>query len=340
MDVAATEVARLEKELAAARQRLSERATASVKEVIASLPYTSTKSEGIRVTGPYADQSRWHFVIPSDEYVLGTADLPMSDFCKARVLDLSTVFADLWNPIWDSPNILLRVQKYLEGKWEEIATYDLFKLPIDLTKKAKGYNKCDLPNVSYAVTVLMLRHNIEFVVCDPIHRGTDASVRIVNYSVALRSLQDNRSKRILTPLHSGDVCPHDSLKIVFFQFGSGQPDPLDEARIESATGLTSANILRVRLAPGKYDRGICTWGSCYSTFKASNAMILHELSVLDTFAHNMKKRTINKVYFVLDPFSAYAAYTAVAIMAYGLDPVASILCFHKGTYTPMDHSRA
>lgn len=329
MNAAAQEVARLEAELAAAQKKLTERASMPVKRVIATLAYDKAQSGSIQVTGNFDA-----FVKGPDLYTLGTADLAMEDFCRAKTLDLSALFVSLWDAQWAAPNILLRVTKFLEGKWDELATYDLFKLPIDLKKKAKGNNKCDLPNVSFAITTLMLRRGIEFVVVDPIHHGTDRSVRIVNYSEALRSLQGNISKRIHTPFDFGPSCSKDALQIVLFQYGSGQPKPNDEQEIENTTGFRG-NIVRVKLAPGKYDRGICTWGSCYSTFKDSNAMILHELSILDQFTQSMNKRMLHKVFFVLDPFSAYAASTAVAIAAYGLDPVAEVLCYHKGKYTAM-----
>jgi hypothetical protein len=53
------------------------------------------------------------------------------------------------------------------------------------------------------------------------------------------------------------------------------------------------------------------------------------------FSNALHKQSIHKLWFVLDEFSAYAAYTAVAIQAFGLDEVAGVLAYRQGVYTPM-----
>ena len=64
-------------------------------------------------------------------------------------------------------------------------------------------------------------------------------------------------------------------------------------------------------------------------------MILHTFSMLDTFAKICKKRTIRRIYFVLDSFSAYALYLAIAIKAYGLEQCAVFLTYFNGEYSHM-----
>ena len=92
--------------------------------------------------------------------------------------------------------------------------------------------------------------------------------------------------------------------------------------------------MHCHLTPGKYERGLFG-GSCYQEFAPSVVKILHELSVIDPYTLKKDKDYIAKVYFVLDEFSAYAAYTAVAILGYGIEDVASVLAYRRGVYTPM-----
>ena len=270
------------------------------------------------------------FTVPGREYNIGTADLPMKVFRESRLLDFSSLFSTLWDEQYTAPNILQRVEIFLRDKWDELAKYDLFLLPIDLKKKEQR-QRCDLPNVTFALTMLMLKNNIEFVIVDPLYHGTDKTVRIVNFSAVLRHLQDHKY-RVLSPPSFGPA--EDALDMILYQRGAGIPDERNRRLIVAATHLKQDNIVQVRLTPGKYDTGGRPT-TCYASFKESAALILHELSVVDPWVDKVEKRSLHKIFFVLDEFGAYAAYTAVAILGYGIDSTHSVLCYHRGVYNVM-----
>ena len=338
MQNAAREVELLEKQLEDAKRRLENERTAiqdqmmtcDVQQYLKEMEYDKANSGNIVASGDFGSFTSW-----SKEYNIGTAQLPMHIFQRARgPLDFSTVFIDIWDPKYKEANIFLTVGKCLENKWDFIQQHDLFLLPIDLNKKQRGYKKCDLPNVTFALTVHMLKRNIEFVVVDPIYKGTDSFVNIVNFSHVLRSLQDSKC-RVSTAIHATSDVPSGGWRGVFYQRGSGVPDKDTSLAITAATGLFDQTI-NVKLTVGKYDKGgRPSWTTCYSEFKHSNSLILHQHSVIDEFISKKRLRTLNRVYYVLDEFSAYAAYTAVAILGYGLEHAAYVLCYFKGEYTPM-----
>lgn len=124
------------------------------------------------------------------------------------------------------------------------------------------------------------------------------------------------------------------MDMILYQRGAGIPDERNRRLIVAATHLEQDNIVQVRLTPGKYDTGGRPT-TCYASFKESAALILHELSVVDPWVDKVNKRSLHKIFFVLDEFGAYAAYTAVAILGYGIDSTHSVLCYHRGVYNVM-----
>lgn len=96
-------------------------------------------------------------------------------------------------------------------------------------------------------------------------------------------------------------------------------------------------MMHMHLVPGNESVGI-VGGNCYEDFASSVALILHEIFILDEYGRQ-EKSFINDVKFVLDPFSGYAAFTAVAVLGYGIEDMVHILAgrYQKGvlTYTPV-----
>ena len=271
------------------------------------------------------------FTIPSRTYETGTGKLDMVTFRVARVLDFSTVFEQLFDPSNDASTLFLRVQNFLQHQWNYIRSFDLYLLPINKNAQRQG-RRSDLPNVTFALTTLMMRQNIDFIIVDPIYSGTDSHVRVVNFSRALRFLQNNNSCRILAPRDFTSHPSDQALQLVFYQRGHGKPDTRTETLICNATGLGRYNIVGVSLTPGKYSRDTGRPTIIYKQFKHSAATILHELSTVDPFVQASNKRMLRKIYFVLDEFSAYAAYSAIAMIGYGIESQVSVLCYYNGRY--------
>jgi hypothetical protein len=333
---AAQNVAQIQKQLERAQQQLDlarkQEEKVDVKKYISSLNYAPRVASGeIFLTGPFSSPPP----CPSNSIDLGASTVPMNVFRMARTCDLSLVFNDLWNAEFNEADLFTRVKNFItkKGIWQEILSYDLYILPIHLGKKAAGKKVCDLPNISFIITYIMLKADAQFIVVDPIHNPTDSHVRVTNFTRALCSLQDDFKCRVHTPLQHGRVCADDAFKYVFYQRAQGNLDrdhngETIQQRITEETGIPPANMLRIKLSPGKYDDG----RSCYNEFTKSCAYVLHELSCVDTFAKCVNKRRCNRIHFVLDEFSAYAAFTAVAIIAYGIESVSSLLCYHNGHY--------
>ena len=174
------------------------------------------------------------------------------------------------------------------------------------------------------------------MVSDPLYKGTDLCVRITNYSHAYRKLQAMRVRVQTFKNTSGDASM--GLDVVFYQRGNGDPDYGAMHAITTATGLGQMDVMHMHLVPGKESVGIMG-GNCYKDFASSAALILHELSILDEYGRQKNKSFINDVKFVLDPFSGYAAFTAVAVLGYGIEDMVHILAgrYQKGvlTYTPV-----
>jgi hypothetical protein len=95
--------------------------------------------------------------------------------------------------------------------------------------------------------------------------------------------------------------------------------------------------LHCHLTPGKYEQGLYggNSGNCYRDFRSSVAKIVHQFNIVDPYSIVKNKHTLKEIFFVLDEFSAYAAYTATCIIGYGLADVATMLAFRQGVYTPM-----
>lgn len=302
-----------------------------VKEVIASLEYTTQTTTGIVCSGSFGS-----FTVPGREYDIGCATLPMTVYLKARVCNLSEYIQGLFST--PGANVFEQTKNFLADKWDDLRTYDLYTLPINLEARRAGKKKVDLPNVNFALTMLFLQTmpDHDFVVSDPLYKGTDPTVRITNYSHAYRKLQAMRVRVQTFKNTSGDATK--GLDVVLYQRGKGDPDYNAMHAITAATGLGQMDVMHMHLVPGKESVGIMG-GNCYKDYASSVALILHELSILDEYGRQKNKSFINDVKFVLDPFSGYAAFTAVAVLGYGIENMVHILAgrYQKGvlTYTPV-----
>ena len=173
----------------------------------------------------------------------------------------------------------------------------------------------------------MLQKDVEFVVADPLHKGIDPTVRVINYSEVYRNLVAARCK-VQTGFSTSA-----GLSVLFYQRGTGDPDSQTYSAIEQACGLTRQEVMHCHLTPGKYEKAYGE--SCYRDFKKSVAVLLHQFSVIDSYSRAKKADYLKNLYFVLDEFSAYAGYTAAAILGYGIKDVSCVLAFRQGVYTPM-----
>ena len=305
----------------------------SVQEVVASLPKVTARSEDICVSGPFPS-----FTVKGREYTTGKCQLPMAKFLEAKVLNWSTILVGLFDA--SGNNIREKFISHLDthgGIKEHIQTYDLHMLPIDIRAKESGRKKCDLPNVTFELMRLLIDWLMEegkpVIFVDPLYKGTAPTVNILDMYTVYRSLQDMHLK---TQLPFTRIKSNDALEVIVYQRGGGNPTPGDMQALTAATGLTRDDVLHVHLTPGKYEQGECTWGgNCYRDFEKSILLILHELNCITPYALAKKKRALYKLWFVLDEFSAYAAYTAVAVQAFGLGEVLGVLCYRQGVYTPM-----
>ena len=296
-----------------------------------------SKYECITSSPIRASSYNFSFESPGREYCVGTFQIPMTEFRQKRCLDFTPWVQDLWtNSQYNfCKNIMERVTECFKNRWAEIRTYDSFIFPIDLKKKAEG-KRADLPNVAYAITMLMHKYGVEFVIVDPIHNGTDKSVRAVNFSEVLRYIQYKHNYRCLVP--QVEYSDSNTYSMVFYQRGDGSYDEITQNAIQEAVKRVSdqaAPIVQVKLTPGKYVGGHRSWGNCYSGFTSSAAQICHELSVVDEWVKRSGKQYINKIFFAFDEFPAYAAFTATAIVGYGIEKSSVVLARHRGSYTPM-----
>ena len=221
MQAAQEEVALREKEaeeamrrLATAKAQLQEAqnfVVKDVKEQLKSQSYANQQSEGIRVTGMFEP-----FVVPGCNYCIGTCDIPRELFAAGSCLDLSFMVPTVFH--LPGNNILEQVQCFFADKWEDVKKYDFFYLPVNTQMKAQGRKKIDLPNVCFAVTIFMLQNDVEFFVADPLHKGVDPTVRVINFSQVYRSLVASRCK-VQTGFSQAS-----GLSFLFYQRGMGKPD--------------------------------------------------------------------------------------------------------------------
>ena len=306
MTTLSMDIARVEDDLKTARE--AER-TISVRDAICDLVYDTIPTVGIRVRGSFTD-----FTVAGRTYDIGNATLPMTVFLRAKVCKLSEYMREVFQA--PGSNIFEKVRNFLSGKWDDLSTYDLYTFAIDTDARPRGRKKFDISNVNFAVTMLFLTKlpDHDFVVSDTIHSGTDTSVRIVNYSHVLRRLHDMRV-RVQTCKNSGDAS--NGLDVILYQRRTGEPDEKVTMAIHRATGLQGTDVMHMHLVPVKESVGM--GGNCYKDFATSAGLILHQLSVLDEYCRVKGKQYINDIKFVLDPFSGYAAYTAVSILGYGVD---------------------
>lgn len=330
MEAAYAEVVKRKEMLRVAEQRLEEeKRKPTVGDLLKQHSYTTVKSALIQVTGPFET-----FSVEGKEHNLGLADLPMSEFRKAKVMDLSSVLIPhIFAQHIPGDNILERVANYLRYSWAHIREHDMFVLPHDTVGKAQGHTKVDLPNVCFAVTLLMLKNHVEFVVVDPIRKETDATVRIINFSAVLRGLQEKRV-RVRTYTDRREI---NGLRMIVYQRGAGTPKDSEYELMERVTGLDKKGVIHCRLTPGKYEQGLYggNSGNCYRDFHESVAKLVHQLHIVDPYCTTTGRNTIKEIFFVLDEFSAYAAYTAVCILGYGIQDVATVLAYRRGAYIRM-----
>lgn len=302
---------------------LEQRALLTVQEHINNLVYKTVDSGPIYVNNP---SRNFEFKVSSEKYDIGTTEVGMDVFLRAKVCDLSTYLEDVFCAEGD--NILQKVMNFMKDKWENVRTYDFYTLAVDKKAQQAGRKKCDLPNVNFAFVMLFLKtfKDHDLVVSDPRFRGTDATVKVTNFSHVYRELL-KKNKKIKTPMVANRMRKaqdSDNLDILIYQRGTGNPDKNAYVAMEETAGISSSDVMHMYLVPGKESVGLMG-GNCYDDYAKSASKILHELEFLDKYCALMDKKYINNVYFVLDPFSAYAAFTAVAILAYGLEDMYTIL---------------
>lgn len=312
-------------------EALRRESNTSVQEVLACLEYRTQATNAIVCSGSFGS-----FTITGRVYDIGCTMLPMTVYLKARVCNLSEYIQGVFST--PGANVFEQTKNFLADKWDDLRTYDLYTLPINLEARRQGKKRVDLPNVNFALTMLFLQTipDHDFVVSDPVYKGTDLSVRITNYSHVYRKLQEMRVRVQTFKNTSGDASR--GLDVVLYQRGTGDPDYNAMRAITTATGLGGMDVMHMHLVPGKESVGIMG-GNCYTDFASSVALILHELSILDEYSRRKNKSFINDVKFVLDPFSGYAAFTAVAVLGYGVEDMVHILAgrYQRGVlvYTPV-----
>ena len=315
------QVAKDELETAQKELEIAQRSPFDVTTQLKAQTFLSLKSGTIDVSGPDFEK----FAIDGQTYCIGTCDLPRELFYSAPCLDLSFMIPTVFNQ--PGPNILAKVRSFLSGRLEDIKKYNFFYFPVDTVKKQQGAKRIDLPNVCFAVTLWMLENGVEFIVADPLHKGTDLTVRIINYSEVYRKLVESRCK-----VRTGFSTIR-GLSVVFYQRGTGNPDQKTYDAIERACSMTRDQVVHCHLTTGKYEK---SYGEdCYRNFQKSVALLLHQSSLIDPYSRAKKENYLHNLFFVLDEFSAYAGYTAVAILGYGVKDVSTILAYRQGVYTPM-----
>ena len=317
------ELQEVERKLEQAKTELADaqRAPFNVKAQLSEQVLASQESDQIRVSGSAFEP----FVIPGRTYCIGTCDVPRELFAAGSCLDLSFMIPGVFHE--QGANILEQVGSFFFHKWEEMRKYDFFYFPVHTMMHAQGRKKTDLPNVCFAVTILMLQNEVEFIVADPLHKGVDPTVRVINFSAVYRNLVATRCK-----VQTG-FSQNRGLSVVFYQRGTGNPDQKTYAAIEAASGMTRQGVMHCHLTPGKYEK--VHGENCYRDFKRSAAILLHQFSLIDPYSRAKDENYLRNLYFVLDEFSAYAGYTAAAILGYGIKDVSSVLAFRQGVYTPM-----
>lgn len=301
------------------------------------LAYESIDSKSISVTGSFES-----FQIEARSYCPGITTISKGTFANMAVLNLSELFRGLFDqPGTKGMNVFEMVKLWMKDKWESLREYDLYTLAIDLAARERGQKRVDLPNVNFCFTILFLQifpgMDNDFIVCDPIVSDRDSFVRLTNYSEALRSLK-RMAVRVQTHPNTTGVA-NLGLDAVIYQRGTGTPNENEQGAIERATGLTEGDVVHVHLVPGKHASSV-EGGNCYQKFNKSVATVLHQFSILDQFTKSKGMDYINKIKIVLDPFSAYSAFTAVAVLGYGIENMCQVMTGRYVnrilTFTPID----
>ena len=330
-------VTELQAQLVAAQNALAMQehkvATQPVQEYLQrSVQYKTHMSDATVVAGPGFPS----FTVLGRAYPLGLASIPMAIVNRAYVLDLSEFFRHLFETKV-SNNIFVQMAAFLtqNDRWATLRNVDLFVTPINVAKRDAGHQYgLDMPHVVFAFAYLVTRH-VECVFLDANYTGCDSHANIIHLSHAMRRLFDMKL-RVATAIQPR-MHTDDSLSYVFYMREGGIPDEQTRHLIYKATG--TRNIMQVRVAPGKYNSqcrsGYPNWSAVRDRFPDSCAMILHTFSMLDRFAHVHGKRSIQRIFFVLDSFGAYALYLSIAIKAYGLEQCTVLLTYLNGQYSHM-----
>ena len=98
----------------------------------------------------------------------------------------------------------------------------------------------------------------------------------------------------------------------------------------------SAQFMHVKLTPGKYNyNGMYSGTSklCYKEFAPSVAQIINQFTDITQYLQLVNKKAIRQMYLVMDEFSGYSMFTAVALKGFGLDKITTVLCYYQGSYT-------
>lgn len=280
----------------------------------------SVVAEAIACHGPFGK-----FQIPSRAYDIGCIRLPAEIVQRARVCNL----AEYMDGVFRSPGQTLydQVETFLSTRWQDLRSYDLYVLAVGPQIHGRGPQKSkrrDLPNVNFVITKLFMERlpDHDFVVCDPRHRESDPTAHAINLSHVYRRLR-GMDVRVRTPKNTTGVVG-EGMDVVLYQRGTGQPSLEGVRAIQASTGLGQESIMHMQLVPGKESVGIMG-GNCYKDFQKSVSMILHQFALVDKLCAALHKPFINDVKIVLDPFSAYAAFTAVAVLGYGLADMCHVL---------------
>jgi len=288
-----------------------------VSVAFAELNYKTERSKDMIITGL---TKLGDVIIPGNEYNIGTTNASRSIFQDGnRIVN----FSDDVSGVFETPGgtLAAKIGAYYRPKLDHLRNGTLFCfLPID-TNKREGFQ--NLPVYTYFLTLFLVYNRIDLVVVDPRHGIADPSVRIINLSKVLDGLMTQNVKIKYPFEETGD-----GLEAVLYCRGDLTDKTLH--KIQCATGLRRHNVMHVRLVAGKNPSDFFGAESCYKNFYKNVATVLHQFSLINTYVEGENKTSIKKMYIVLDEFSAYAAYLAVAAIAYGVELI--VLQYRGGKY--------
>ena len=225
--------------------------------------------------------------IPGRVYTTGMSPLSRNAFDSAKVLDLSVYLAGLSTK--PGRTIKDKVRFFLADKWEELASYDLYVLPT----KPHALS----PLISFVLVSDFLKRHIPLIVVDPVA----SPMTVFN----------------LTLVHDSLVNPHrappdSSADLVEYILVQGEE--LEESTMRALKHRTGVEqVLHMRLGHG----------DCRVT-EASITLLLHEFNMLVPLVKVLKKKSVARLWLVLDKSWCYSAYTAVAVQAFGLETLTHV----------------